>query len=96
MEPGEARGPPYTSVWFLRRFVGVSLPWARGRLPQPPPARLCAPTHKMWPLNKAFTKTLDERGFVHKYGRERTTFYGISLKPPEMSDAEAAARWWDR
>ena len=45
--------------------------------------------------NKALTKTLDERGFRHKHERDGAMFYGIALKPPEMSDEEAKARWWN-
>jgi putative DNA primase/helicase len=44
--------------------------------------------------NKAFSKTLQEKGFVLKHERDGNTFYGIALKPPEMSDAEASGRWW--
>jgi putative DNA primase/helicase len=33
--------------------------------------------------NKAFSKTLSERGFTHKHERGGATFYGIALKPDE-------------
>jgi putative DNA primase/helicase len=44
--------------------------------------------------NKAFSKTLDERGFRHKHERDGAMFYGIALKPPERTEEDGAG--WTR
>jgi putative DNA primase/helicase len=42
--------------------------------------------------NKAFSKSLDERGYQHKHERDGSMFYGIALNP-EMTAEEAESRW---
>jgi putative DNA primase/helicase len=44
--------------------------------------------------NKAFSNSLEERGYKRKHTRDGSMFYGIALTPPEMTEEEAAVRWW--
>jgi putative DNA primase/helicase len=46
--------------------------------------------------NKAFSNALEECGYRRKHERDGTRFYGVALKPPEMSDEEAEARYWQK
>jgi putative DNA primase/helicase len=45
--------------------------------------------------NKAFSNSLEERGYKRKHTRDGSMFYGIALTPPEMTEEEAAAPWVD-
>ena len=61
-------------------------------------ALLLLPGCTMWRehpgSNKAFSNSLEERGYKRKHTRDGSMFYGIALTPPEMTEEEAAARWW--
>ena len=46
--------------------------------------------------NKAFSKSLEERGFKRKHTEHGATFFGLALRPDEREEEEASPWWIDR